>query len=302
MSTSKHPFVFEGYGNSHPGNYSKHNEDMAFVGSSKEQTVPYDELATLAPSAQDEVMIFAVADGVGGSEAGEDASVIAVNTLQSYLSDQAGAVNAVNVASVLQKGILEIHNAIIADARQNPAKDGMATTLTALCVFSFGAWLIQVGDSRLYVFRNGKMRQVSEDQSPVGRLVQEGKISEEEAMIHPLRNYIDQALGATDQIPTGKVTPVDLSDRDIWMLCTDGVSDSLYPEQILNKFQEDYGDSIEQLGFNLIDASLNAAGRDNLSLVLCRPLARSAFKRFTSFISSAACDILFKSKPDRDTP
>jgi serine/threonine protein phosphatase PrpC len=298
----KHAFAFEGYGNSHPGNYSKHNEDMAFIGSSREQSLAYDELAVLAPTAEDEVFIFAVADGVGGSEAGEDASVIAIHALQRYMREQAAKVDAGNVAEVLQDCISEVHHAIVADAKQNPSKDGMASTLTAVCVFPFGAWLIQVGDSRLYAFRNGKLRQISEDQSPVGKLVRELKITEEESMIHPLRNYIDQALGASDQAPVGKVSPVDFKDRDVWLLCTDGLSDSLYPEQIQSKFREDYDGSLEQLGCNLIDAALSAAGRDNLSVVLCRPHAQNGLKRLAASFSRVARTAFSKCVPNSDTP
>ena len=297
MSSTKHAFAFEGYGNSHPGNYSKHNEDVAFVGSSNGSSIPYDSLASLVPASSSEVLIFAVADGVGGNEAGEDASVIAINQLRKFLSERVDSIRASNAATVLQEGILAIHQAILDDARRNPAKDGMATTLTALCVFSFGAWLMQVGDSRLYVFRNGKLRQLSQDQSPVGKLVREGKITEEEAMIHPLRNYIDQALGATDQTPTGEVTPITLQDRDVCLICTDGLSDSLYPEQIQSHFVKSPGGSLEQLGCDLIDAALNAAGRDNLSVVLCRAQSQSFLKRATSTLSAAARGIFSKSKP-----
>ena len=263
-----HTYTYKGYCNTHPGNYRKNNEDAVCFAKGADGILPNDNLHDIDSFENAGFLLVAVADGVGGSEAGEDASRIGLDALYRFLNESLSSTSPETVEQTLNSACEEIHNQIVADYRANPEKDGMATTLTALVLYPFGAWMIQVGDSRLYCYRNGKLSQISEDQSHVGKLVREGRITEEESMLHPMRNYIDQALGGNDAAPVPAIVPLDVKGGDIFMLCSDGLSDSLYPEQVEKVFKKNRAENLETLGVDLIERALDAAGRDNITVGL----------------------------------
>ncbi len=172
-----------------------------------------------------EPMIFGVADGMGGHQAGEVASAIAATTLRDRLS---GGANTVDVAVA---AVVEANAAIFQGAHNNVEQRGMGTTLTALAVLTtpdaaVRFALLNVGDSRTYVMRQGRLRRVSIDHSYVQELVSTGHITELEARNHPRRNIVTRALGIEPTVRVDTwVLPLVKGDR--YVLCSDGLVDEV---------------------------------------------------------------------------
>ncbi len=211
-----------------------------------------------------EAMVFGVADGMGGHQAGEVASAIAAGTLRDRLFGGAASVD-VAVATVV-----EANAAIFQGAHSNVEQRGMGTTLTALCVLTtpdvaprFA--LVNVGDSRTYVWRNGRLRRVSIDHSYVQELVSTGHITEAEARNHPRRNIVTRALGIEPHVRVDTwVLPLVRGDR--YVLCSDGLVDEVEDHQIsailaTNAHPQAAADA-------LVEAANHNGGRDNTTVIV----------------------------------
>jgi PPM family protein phosphatase len=208
--------------------------------------------------------VFGVADGMGGHQAGEVASAIAASTLRDRLVGGAASVD-VAVATVV-----EANAAIFQGAHSNVEQRGMGTTLTALCVLTtpdvaprFA--LVNVGDSRTYVWRNGRLRRVSIDHSYVQELVSTGHITEAEARNHPRRNIVTRALGIEPHVRVDTwVLPLVRGDR--YVLCSDGLVDEVEDNQIAailatNAHPQAAADA-------LVEAANHNGGRDNTTVIV----------------------------------
>jgi protein phosphatase len=214
--------------------------------------------------------LLLVSDGVGGANAGEVASQMAVNSISNELSRAAESLADARTARRAIIAALHAANSSIKAKAAAPEFDGMGATLSLLCfVDKAEACWGQVGDSRIYVCREGRLHQISRDQSPVGRLRQEGKISEAEARRHPLRNQIDQSLGD----PSGQFQPDSGIEKihpgDVYLLCSDGLSDGLWDREIEDilagiRAPADVRPAVQRL----VSRAKQASGRDNITAVL----------------------------------
>ncbi len=165
-------------------------------------------------------LLVVVADGMGGYEGGQEASRIAVETLQRIYSQP----SATAPQTLLTRGLIEAHSRIKQYAIEHPALLGMGTTCTAAAVVGKSLYYGHVGDSRLYLIRNGEISRLTRDHSYVGRLVESGAISPEEAEIHAQRHILTAALGAGDEIiPDVPDQAIQLQENDILVLCSDGL-------------------------------------------------------------------------------
>lgn len=217
---------------------------------------------------------FAVCDGMGGAKAGEVASRIAVEQITKLLprsfQQKAKGLEA-GVFDVLGELFVKIHKAIVYLGNSYDECSGMETTLS-LCWFT-PEWLYyaHVGDSRIYHLPNGteELRQLSHDDTHVGWLLRNGKISEREARSHPRRNVLQKALGGGNQFVDPQVGRLDHRPGDIFLICSDGLSEGLYPHQIVDLLrsgiQED-GNPAKAL----VEASVDRDGRDNTTAVVIR--------------------------------
>ena len=177
-------------------------------------------------------VLLLVSDGVGGANAGEVASRMAINLIAGELSREPGALQKPETACATIRAVLGNASAAIAAKATQPGFEGMGATLSLLCFAGEGAvYWGQAGDSRIYVCREGWLRQISRDHSPVGRMRQRGEITEAEARRHPLRNQIDQSLG--DPIATFQpdVGVEKLRPGDVYLVCSDGLSDGLWDRE-----------------------------------------------------------------------
>jgi protein phosphatase len=207
-----------------------------------------------------QVPLFVVADGMGGAQAGEVASEMAVRSFGSGLPDGSPAEGLVT--------IVEQANRAIHDRSRNDEKTrGMGTTVTAAYVGESEVTVAHVGDSRAYLLRDGDLIRLTRDHSLVGELVARGKLTEEQAEMHPQRSVITRALGSEPDVEVD-VHVFHARDGDLFMLNSDGLT-SMVPEARVKPIIEGSG-TLEEAGRELIAAANEAGGRDNITVILFR--------------------------------
>jgi PPM family protein phosphatase len=220
--------------------------------------------ADLAP------VLLVVSDGIGGSKAGEVASRMVVCTIPDELAREPGEGVPLRSPSVSILAAMDVADKAIKAKASEPGFEGMGATLSLL--YFHGAaranWG-QSGDSRTYVCRSGKLRQLSSDHSPVSRMRQCGEITEAEARRHPLRHEIDQSLGNPDGPFQPESGSWDVLAGDVFLVCSDGLSDGLWDqdiERILSEVRWPY--DVRPSVNRLVDGAKRASGRDNITAVV----------------------------------
>ena len=223
--------------------------------------------------------VFAVSDGMGGARAGEFASRITMEKITRLLPQtfQLGANGLENAFSdVLEELFDQIHRALLFVGGSDEETEGMGATLS-LCWFTSG-WMFfgHIGDSRIYYLpgQEGGLRQISHDDTYVGWLYRNGKINEREARTHPRRNVLQKALGAGNQFVDPQVGAVAYEPGDIFFLCTDGLVDGLFDEQLVQRLRAPGG--LDAAGGDparqIVDDSVERAGRDNTTALIVEVL------------------------------
>ncbi len=206
--------------------------------------------------------LFAVADGMGGAQAGEVASHLAVEVLEQGLPDGGGSVE-----ERLRARVREANARIMESAQADDARAGMGTTLTVAYVGEDDLTVAHVGDSRLYRLRDATFERLTDDHSLVEELVRQGKLTPEEADEHPQRSIITRALGAEEGVEADSTTWAG-RDGDVYLICSDGLT-SMIPEAHVAQILAE-APSLASAGRTLIDAANDAGGRDNITVVLFR--------------------------------
>jgi protein phosphatase len=205
--------------------------------------------------------VFVVADGMGGAQAGEVASRIAIEAFESGLGDAGSPEERLAVR------VREANRQIYDRSRAEEGREGMGTTLTAAYLDDGSVAIAHVGDSRAYLFRDGELTRLTRDHSLVDELVRRGKLTEEQAAEHPQRSIITRALGPEPNVEVDTWTyPV--RPGDVLLLCSDGLT-SMVPEERIAELLGS-SESLDQAGDRLIDEANEAGGRDNITVVLCR--------------------------------
>ena len=219
--------------------------------------------ATNEDSHLERAPVFVVADGMGGAQAGEVASQLAVTHFTDELPGQDGDRAEQRLALAVRKANAEIHALSETDAR----RAGMGTTLTAAYVGRGEVSFAHVGDSRAYRLRRGELERITEDHSLVEELLRQGRLTEEEAEEHPQRSIITRALGPEPEVEVDTVT-VAAEDGDVYLLCSDGLT-SMVGEATIGAILREAPD-ITTAAEQLVSAALDAGGRDNVTVVLFR--------------------------------
>ncbi|HMM20472.1 MAG TPA: Stp1/IreP family PP2C-type Ser/Thr phosphatase [Selenomonadales bacterium] len=201
--------------------------------------------------------LLVVADGMGGHVAGEVASQLAAATLQKCVLSQTDQ----PAAAALNKAIEQANTLIYRMAKEKNELSGMGTTVTAAYVDEAVLYWGHVGDSRLYLVRDGELQQITEDHSLVGELVRSGSISAEEALTHPHRNILTRAVGTSDQVRVDSGA-IDLREGDVVLLCTDGLT-NMVPDEEIRDILLDGANAVEAL----IDRANAAGGLDNITVI-----------------------------------
>lgn len=206
--------------------------------------------------------IFAVADGMGGHQAGEVASDLALGVIGQYIEDNLGLIGG---EKLVEKAV-ESANATVHQKAESSAKyRSMGTTVSVLYREGDTAYIGHVGDSRAYLFRRGKLRRLTDDHSLVATLIKEGEITEEESRAHPQRNIILRALGLEPQVEVDVVS-VKIELGDEFLLATDGLT-GLVADPEIETIMAQNNEPVSLAG-QLVDVAMRAGGTDNISVVL----------------------------------
>ena len=211
--------------------------------------------------------LFAVADGMGGHNAGEVASAMAIEYLRGV------ALSGVASAEAFAQVVRDLNNAIFSAATATTDQRGMGTTLTAAALLDSTSETDQpsqivianVGDSRTYLLRSGELRQLSVDHSYVQELVTEGLLTIDEARTHPRRNIVTRALGIDAQVSVDTWT-IPMFDGDRFMLCSDGLVDEVPLNEITEMMREHT--TPQQVAERLVTAAKWHGGRDNITVIV----------------------------------
>ena len=205
--------------------------------------------------------LFIVADGMGGHNAGDYASRLTVETVveRSVRSQET------NPVQILEDAIQSANALVRKRANEVPELKGMGTTIVAAVIDGRELCAANVGDSRLYVAGNGKIRQITKDHSWVEEMVRRGGIGKEEARNHPDKNIITRAVGAEETVKID-FFQVPLQEGDIVLMCTDGLTNMLEDEEI--RMILDGARDIVEKTQGLVEAANERGGRDNISVVL----------------------------------
>jgi PPM family protein phosphatase len=227
-----------------------------------------DRFAYWEPASDDEFArkgrLAIVADGMGGYEGGQEASRIAVQTIEETYAHG----DHTDPQSLLVTGIRTAHQQVLQYATEHPGLSGMGTTCTAIALVGANLYYAHVGDSRLYLIRGGKPTRITRDHSYVNRLVETGLISSQEAENHPHRNILTAAVGAgVEVVPEFPPEPMQLAIGDILLLCTDGLWGVVTDEEIGMAVTASRPQAACE---SLIELAKKRGGPDNITVMILR--------------------------------
>ena len=266
------------YGVTDLGKVRRENQDHFLTGSLRKRlnirqsSLPLDKL----PLAEERVAFFMmVADGVGGGLKGEQASRMALEVATRYIAEGARCYyrfdeDDVDLGHSLEEGAKRCHEAIQAGAASDPDAAGMATTLTLFIGVWPWVYLLQVGDSRYYQYRDGTLTQISHDQTVAQELADQGIIPKDLALKSPLANVLSSSIGGQQTAPV--VTRIPNSWGTVHLLCSDGLTRHVPDMRIAEKLAG--MKSSRQLAEELVQDALDAGGTDNITVVVARAIAK----------------------------
>ena len=274
-------FTVETHAASHIGRVRKGNEDnylLLNISAAKAWTSSQEDGEFIVESQKFDIdgngVVMAVSDGMGGALAGEVASTMAVETVSEKLLDD-DTDETLTPEEQEHYLISKLYNATVfanylihQQGRSDPQFQGMGATFTGIGVTPDAADIIQVGDSRAYLVRGGKIYQVTKDQSLVQQLIDAQQISAEEAETHTLKNVILQALGAQNEIypVSARVAPC---KNDVYLLCSDGLSNKVTAAQMQQAVLDNI-DELQTACVDLVKLANENGGEDNITVVIAK--------------------------------
>jgi protein phosphatase len=204
--------------------------------------------------------LFIVADGMGGHNAGEVASRMAVTNFVKELKKVADTISITNLNEIVQT----LNNQINKKGNRWINTAGMGTTLSALYIKDSLGYIAHVGDSRIYRYSHGRLEQLTDDHSAVGKLLKDGLISSQEAMVHPQRNILYQSLGMRGKLEVQLRGPFEISSTDKFLLCSDGLTNQVADDEIAMELKIK---STEAISKTLLNRVLCKGAMDNVTII-----------------------------------
>ena len=286
----------EAIGLNDKGLVRKNNEDNFYLNGQYMKREEMDQGAFFTSQCQDNTQIYAVCDGIGGTDAGEDASLRAVRELDSWQQGGIEVVHPLDTTPVLK----DISRDIWRESEKKRRDSG--TTLAMLVITGKWFFSANLGDSRVYLLRNGEFTRLSMDHSRVQQMIDMGMITPQEARTYPGRHVIDQYMGMPEDI---KFSPyysdkMELQPGDLFLLCSDGLTDMVEDQVIAGILTQ--AESLGQMGQELLRESYQGGGRDNITILLAKvnKAGRKKPAREKPFREKSAGVKLFKEKPARE--
>jgi protein phosphatase len=269
------------YGMTHQGLVRKINQDHFLLGSLRKQmqvlqtSLPLS--ADIGPPDERVAFLAMVADGVGGGPRGEAASQLALSAITQYVTNSAQCYYAAEAtdASFLQNltdGARRVHTEVRVQAERDPELKGMATTLTVWLGVWPRVYLLQVGDSRCYLYRKGTLTQISRDQTMAQELLDRGALTKTDAARSPLANVLSSSIGGGQTAP---VVTEEWNERgSVWLLCSDGLTKHVPDDRIAQRLQE--MKSAKETCQALVQDALDGGGTDNVTVIVGTPFKGGA--------------------------
>ena len=264
------------FGITHVGKVRKENQDHFLVATVHPELVIHE---TSMPTPQSLPIhgtrlatVMLVADGVGGSSGGREASQLAIEAITRYVSSSLRCYHAVGSAqeeefvAALRAAALQAHDAVRAEAALRPDAQRMATTLTLLIAVWPWAFVVQVGDSRCYHFHDGALKQITRDQTIAQDLVDQGVLAPDRVAKSPFSNVLASAIGAEEALPV--VSRTKLDRRDALLLCSDGLTKHVTDDEIAAELKG--MESSEKSCRKLLELALERGGSDNITVLVAR--------------------------------
>ncbi|SDL37394.1 Stp1/IreP family PP2C-type Ser/Thr phosphatase [Halarsenatibacter silvermanii] len=209
----------------------------------------------------DPLPLLAVADGMGGHQAGDVASETVIETINNF------DLSVCEISPDHMKNLVERTNReVLKKGEENPQYSGMGTTLSCAAISEGKLYYGHVGDSRIYLYRDQELTRISSDHSLVAEMVEQGKISQKEAFQHPQSNVLTQAIGLGKNLDIDRGS-VSLRKNDIILLCTDGLTDMVGEEDIADIILQAEEETSEKICDRLIQSALEAGGKDNITVI-----------------------------------
>lgn len=272
----------DAFGITHRGLLRPNNEDHFLIGSLRQRfNVRQSSLPDFSqlPLSEDRLAsLMMVADGVGGGRKGEEASELAINALTQYISETVRCYYSADTGDAdfthaLEQAALRCHQRVVEEAGRHPEYEGMATTLTLFIGVWPWCYLLQVGDSRYYQFRQGNLIQVSRDQTMAQELIDSGMFA---AAVNktPLTNILSSSIGGPETAPVVKRLPQ--SWNTTHLLCTDGLNKHVSDERIAERLKT--MKSAKQVCEDLLQDALEGGGTDNVTIVVGRAVPASSIE------------------------
>lgn len=212
--------------------------------------------------------ILALCDGMGGAQAGSLASNIAISSfIDSVTKSLAGVKNPPKLSELVKDAAEYANTCVYARGTTDRACEGMGTTLVAAVVKNRSCCIVNVGDSRAYLIRGGEITQLTRDHSFVEEMVSRGSITREQAKNHPRKNVITRAIGVEPTVECDVYSP-SFKKNDLLLLCSDGLSNTLTDEELLELAQR--SKALSDIGNELVDLALSRGAPDNVTVGLLR--------------------------------
>jgi serine/threonine protein phosphatase PrpC len=281
MFRKPHDDEIDAYGLTHRGLVRPSNQDHFLIGSLRQRldirqsSLPdFSEL----PVAEDRLaFLMMVADGVGGGRKGEAASRVAVEEVSQYITESVRCYYTADTGDAdftraLEAGALKSHQAVIEHGASDPESRGMATTLTLFIGVWPWCYLLQVGDSRYYQYRDGNLIQVSRDQTMAQELLDSGVFAAAVAADSPLSNVLSSSIGGPQTAPVVKRLPNSWSTTHL--LCSDGLTKHVSDERIAKRLGA--MKSAKQVCEELVQDALDGGGTDNITITVGRAVAKES--------------------------
>jgi serine/threonine protein phosphatase PrpC len=241
--------------------------------------------------------LFFVADGMGGHAGGDIASALVAQRVA-----QADAIydSAEKAGEILRETIWQANAVLRESCKEHPELSGMGTTFSGMVIVGDKATIAHIGDSRIYRARDGEVRQITNDHTFVQRLVETGRITAEEALVHPRRSVLMRVLGDMEEFPGIDIETYDVLPGDRWMMCSDGLSGPV-PESVMDRLMLSKIDSYEATEL-LVGEALEFGAPDNVTVVvvdIVNAKNQTDFVPSARFVGSGANDVVIDDRKGR---
>jgi len=253
---------FSAYGRTDIGLCRTNNED-GFVIRDLTRGITYEPAVVVEQPVGARGILFAVCDGIGGHNAGEVASSLALETLETEMQQLS---NECPRPGLFEKAVEVVNRRVWNEASLHAKLSGMGTTLTAALICQERVLIAHVGDSRAYFARDGRVEQITKDQSIAGQLVAAGAMTEEEVRKTPFRHVLLQAIGRKEKVEIA-LDGIDLVRGDTLLLCSDGLSGKVGIRELDGHLA---GDDLKACGDALVALANERGGEDNITVIIAR--------------------------------